>query len=180
MKTTCPHQGCPIDRRSFLTAAAAASVTLALAACGDGQIGGVFGPPLLGTGTLTLNVGDFAGLATVGGVARVTTTGAPIAVYRNGAASYLAFSMACPHAGTTVTVSAAGFVCPNHGARFAKDGTWLGGQSSAALVSLPATFDPLTGALTISSVATSPPGEEDDDDEEPDDDPSEERSLGTR
>ena len=78
-----------MDRRSFLSAAAAASITLALAACGDGQIGGVTGIPG-GTpgGTLNVRISDFAALGAVGGVARVTTTGTPIAVYRSGASTF--------------------------------------------------------------------------------------------
>jgi nitrite reductase/ring-hydroxylating ferredoxin subunit len=155
------------DRRSFLSVAAASAIALALAACGDGQIGpitGVSGPT---TGTpLSVRVADFAALGAVGGVARVTTTGTPIAVYRSADATYLAFSMRCPHAGTTVRITATGFTCPNHNARFGKDGAWLGGQRSSALVLMPVTFDPVTGTLSFGTAAPPPgPGGDDDDDD---------------
>lgn len=165
----CPAHSHAIDRRQFLSAAALASVTLALTACGDHQIGGVVAPgdPTLGTGTagLTIRVADFAALGAVGGVARVTQTGAPVAVYRSAASTYLAFAMRCPHSGTTVNITASGFTCPNHNARFAKDGTWLGGKATTSLVSIPATFDPATGILTLASSGhATPPDEEEDDD----------------
>lgn len=149
-----------MDRRSFLTAAAAASVTLALAACGDHQIGGVLAPPAGGGAPgagITVRVADFAALAAVGGVARVTTTGTPIAVYRSAANTFQAFAMGCPHAGTTVNITATGFTCPNHNAKFGKDGTWLSGQRTSALVSIPVAYDAAAGTLTLDA-ATVPPG----------------------
>jgi Rieske Fe-S protein len=157
-----------MDRRAFLSAAAAASVTLALAACGDGQIGGITGVPGgLGTGTITVTLANFPALAAIGGVARVTTTGAPVAVYRSGAATYQAFSMSCPHKGTMVNITAAGYTCPNHTAKFAKDGVWLSGQRTTALLAMPSTYDPAAGTLTITGVSTTtPPGGDDDDDDD--------------
>lgn len=157
-----------MDRRAFLGAAAAASVTLALTACGDGQIGGMMGP-FGPAADVTVNLADFPALATVGGVARVTTTGAPVAVYRSADAVYQAFSMSCPHKGTTVDITATGFFCPNHDARFAKDGAWLGGQRTTALVTLPTTYDPAAGTLLISGVGSAPPGGGGDDDDDDDD-----------
>lgn len=159
-----------MDRRAFLSAATAASVTLALAACGDGQIGGVTGPLGLAGADIAVNLADFPALATVGGVARVTTTGAPIAVYRAADATYQAFAMACPHKGTTVNITATGFFCPNHDARFAKDGTWLGGQRTTALVSIPTTYDAVAGTLLISGAGVLPPGGGGGDDDDDDDD----------
>lgn len=160
----CARRSAEMDRRTFLSATAAASVALALTACGDGQIGGVLGPTGgIPGGTLSVRLADFPALATVGGVARVPTTGAPIAVYRSADATYQAFSMSCPHSGTTVNITATGFLCPNHDARFAKDGTWLGGRSTSAMVSIPTTYDPVTGTLTITGAPVTPPGGGDDD-----------------
>jgi Rieske Fe-S protein len=168
---TCGLNAQPMDRRSFLSAAAAASVAVALAACGDGQIGGVTGiVDGLNGGIITVRLADFPALATVGGVARVTATGAAIAVYRRSVAAFEAYAMRCPHAGTTVNITATGFLCPNHGARFGKDGTWLSGQRSANLMAIPTTYDLATGTLTISGISTVPPGGDDDDDEDDDDD----------
>jgi Rieske Fe-S protein len=157
-----------MDRRAFLSAAAIASVTLALTACGDGQIGGLTGPGSLGLagGTLTLNLADFGALSSIGGVARVTQTGTPIAVYRSGASTFEAFSMRCPHQGTTIRITSTGFTCPNHSARFGKDGIWLGGKSTSNLVSIPVTFDPVTGTLTLTDAGgTTPTGGGTDDDD---------------
>lgn len=154
-----------MDRRSFISAAALASISFALA-CGDGQIGGVAG--LTGGvpgGTITVRLADYAALATVGGVARVPTTGAPVAIYRNADQSYLAFSMSCPHNGTTVNITANGFTCPNHKATFAKDGTWTGGQRTSALVAVPLTYDAVNGTLTLTGAPTTPGGGGDDDDD---------------
>jgi Rieske Fe-S protein len=159
-----------MDRRAFLSTAATVSVTLALVACGDGQIGGVTAPMGLSGADITVNLADFPALATVGGVARVTTTGAPIAVYRAADATYQAFAMACPHSGTTVDITATGFLCPNHDARFAKDGTWLGGQRTTALVSIPTTYDAVAGTLLISGAGVLPPGGGGGDDDDDDDD----------
>jgi Rieske Fe-S protein len=166
----CARRDATVDRREFLTAAAFASIALALSACGDGQIGGLtgLGAPLPG-GPLTVRLADFAALATVGGVARVTTTGAPIAVYRSAAATFQAFVMNCPHAGTTVQIAATGYTCPNHGARFAKDGVWLSGQRSSALAALPVVYDAAAGTLTIDGVPTTGGGGDDDDDDDDDD-----------
>lgn len=166
----CSARSGAIDRRQFLSTAALASVTLALAACGDHQIGGVVAPldPTGGIGTtrLTVRVADFAALGTVGGVARVTQSGSPIAVYRSAASTYLAFAMRCPHSGTTVNITASGFTCPNHNARFAKDGQWVGGKVTSGLDSIPVTFDAATGILTLaSSGPATPPGGGDDDDD---------------
>lgn len=162
----CARQSDAMDRRSFLSAAALASITLALTACGDGTIGGLTGLPAgVGSGSLSVRLSDFVALNTVGSVARVTTTGAPIAVYRSGPTTFQAFSMSCPHSGTTVNITATGFLCPNHKAKFGKDGAWLGGKATTALVSIPVTYDAATGMLTITGApGTTPGGGGDDDD----------------
>ena len=59
----------------------------------------------------------------MGGVARVDGgSGTPVALVRTGAAAFTALSLVCTHEGTTVNITGAGFLCPNHGARFSNVG----------------------------------------------------------
>jgi Rieske Fe-S protein len=76
---------------------------------------------------LRVTIASWPALANVGGVAGSvgTVNGGPVAIARTGASSFLAFSMRCPHAGTTVNVvNNASFRCPNHGALFDGTGAW--------------------------------------------------------
>ena len=157
--TSCPLHDRPVDteRRRFLSAALAASVLGVLTACGDGNIGGLDDDPPAGGGggggggaPLTITVANFVPLRTDGGIARVDAgSGAPIAVVRVSASSYRAFSLVCPHAGTTVNVEANGFRCPNHGATFAANGNVTGGPAPTGLTELTATYNATAGTLTI-------------------------------
>lgn len=145
--------GCGLSRREFVGRSTLAAVAAVLAACG-GPIPGVdnpVGPGGGGTtgGTLTIKVADYPALANVGGIAAVSTGGTPVAVVRQSASTFLAFSMRCPHAGTTVNISGSGFLCPNHGARFNASGQWTGGQNTSNLVSIPVTYDAAAGTLTL-------------------------------
>jgi len=134
-----------MDRRSFLSAATLAAVTLALAACSD-----VTGP---GSGGIdqpaTIKVGDYPALSAVDGIATLSVQGAPIAIVRTGTDSYLALSRVCPHQGATVGVNGSGFLCPRHGARFSETGTWAGGQPTSSLRSYSTSYDAAAGTLTI-------------------------------
>ena len=143
-----------IDRRMFLAQTTVAALTAALVACGDGQFGST-GPATLSVGAggagLRVPLASFPALATVGGVARVDGgVGTPVAVVRTGAATFGAYSLTCPHQGTTVNVLSTGFTCPNHGARFSLAGVWQGGQQTSNLVSLTTTYDAATQTLTVS------------------------------
>lgn len=147
------------SRRRFVTQALLASVGTFLAACGDGNIGGVTGtggsggppPPPGGNASLTVTLADFPALGADGGIARVDGGSAtPVAVTRVNATTYLAFSMICPHAGyKPIGITGAGFECPNHGARFAADGTWTGGQRTFDLAQYTVVFNAGPGTLTI-------------------------------
>lgn len=145
------------SRREFVNTALLASVGAFLAACGDGNIGGVTGtggpdgPPLPGGGNLVVTPADFPALATNGGVARVDgNSSTPVAVTRVNATTYLAFSMICPHAGyRPIEIVASGFECPNHGAQFSAAGGWTGGQRTRDLYQYTAVFDAGPGTLTI-------------------------------
>ena len=93
-----------VTRRTFLAESTLAAVAAVLAsACGDGVFGGAFGPGQVVA--LNINVNNFPALASVGGIARVDgNSGTPVAVYHSGVDAYEAFSMTCPHAGTTVNI----------------------------------------------------------------------------
>jgi Rieske Fe-S protein len=135
-----------MDRRTFLAhAALAGGVAAFLASCTAGS--DVTAPF---TGTLVIAVSAFPALSAVGGIARVDGgKGSPVAAVRTGDAQYAAFSLVCPHQGATVNISGTGFQCPQHGARFAGDGSWIGGQPTSSLHKLSAAFDSSTGELTI-------------------------------
>ncbi len=135
-----------VDRRTFLAQTALAGVAAFLAGCSAGS--GPTGPSF--NGPLVITPAQYPSLGAVGGIARVDTPdGYPVAVVRMGAQQYAAFSLVCPHQGATVNISGSGFLCPNHGARFASDGTWQGGQHTSNLRSLSATYDAASGELTI-------------------------------
>lgn len=134
-----------VDRRSFLVRSAVLAAAAALAACG----GDSPTQPDIPSGT-TINVSDYPALANVGGVALVSVSGAPLAIVRSGASSFLALSRICPHQGSTVNLNGtSGFLCPNHGARFDLNGTWIGGQPTSSLHSYATSYNPTTGVLSI-------------------------------
>ena len=144
---TPPCFGCAIDRRTFLVQAGlAAGVAAFLAACSAGS--DMTAPGF--SGTLVVTVGNFPVLSAVGGIARVDGgKGSPVAVVRTADAQYAAFSLVCPHQGATVNIMGSGFQCPQHGARFASTGAWVGGQPTSSLHALSAQLDQATGQLTI-------------------------------
>lgn len=141
---TFPCAGCDsVDRRTFLSAATLTAISLALAACSDSPTG----PSTGGSGTIKIS--DYPALANVNGVATLTVQGTPVAVVHTTGDSYLALSLVCPHQGATVGVSGSGFLCPRHGARFALNGTWTGGQPTTNLHAYATSYDQATGTLTI-------------------------------
>ncbi len=116
-------------------------------ACGNGILGGS------GSSTIsafTIKTGDYAALATVGGIARVNGASAPVAVVRVSSGTYRAFSMVCPHQGTTISIVSGGFICPNHEAQFSSTGAWRGGQPTSSLQEYTVVADATAGTLTIS------------------------------
>ena len=161
--SSCPlhERGIDTERRRFLSTALAASVLGVLAACGDGNIGGVSGiddddDDDAGTGgggtpgSLVVVLASFAALGADGGIARVDGgSGTPTAVLRVSATSYRAFSMVCPHAGTTVNIVSGGFRCPNHGATFTSTGAVTGGPATRGLTERTVTYNATAGTLTI-------------------------------
>lgn len=128
--------GCAMfDRRGFLTRAGLLSLgAMVTAACGDGVIGGALTQPTVSITPFLVDPTKVTALQQVGGRAVVSPPDSgTVLVERVSATTYRGFSLSCPHQGTTVDVQADGFVCPNHDARFSRDGVWLGGQSTSDL-----------------------------------------------
>lgn len=139
-----------VDRRTFVTrsALAAAGALLASACAGGSTPTGPGG--LGGNGTLSVQISNYPALASVGGIARVDSgQGTPVAAVRTSATTFAAFSLICPHFGCTVGIATGSFACPCHGARFASNGQWTGGQPTGNLNALKASYDATTGLLTI-------------------------------
>lgn len=102
---------------------------------------------------LTVTIAAWPALANVGGVAGSVgnVNGGPVAVTRLSATSFSAFSMVCPHAGTTINVvNGTSFRCPNHGALFNSAGVWQNSpQRAENLVPRTVTYTPGAPTLTI-------------------------------
>lgn len=120
-----------------MSQATLAAVAAVLAGCGsgsggDGSLGPVAAPkpPVIAT-PMIITLANFPALAAVGGVARVSSQPA-IALART-ATGLVGYSLECTHAGTTVELrSDFTLRCPNHGAEFAFDGRWTGGQQQTS------------------------------------------------
>lgn len=138
-----PCGGC--TRRDFLAHSSLAAVATLLAACGSESTTA----PL--PSGLTVRVADYPALATVGGISQVSSTGTPVAVVRSAASTFRAFSMRCPHAGSTVQITGGSFRCPNHGATFNSSGAWTGGERTSSLTELKVTANAAGDVLTITS-----------------------------
>ena len=137
-----------VDRRTFLVQGSLAGVLAMLAtACGNGIIGGSTTGP--GSVNTTVPVADYPALANVGGIARINGVNTPVAVIRASATTFRAFSMVCPHVGTIIGISGAGFLCPNHLAQFDASGKNTGGQQTSNLVEFTVTANAAGTTLTI-------------------------------
>lgn len=157
MSDTHTCTGCAVSegRRTFVTKTLLAAVgAWVLQGCGDGEIGGPGAPdvpPPITGGRLVVNIASFPALATVGGIARVDAGGStPIAAVRLATDRFVALSMVCTHAGfQPIDIRPDGFRCPNHGAQFNREGTWVSGQPTGNLFEYSVTFNAGTGTLTI-------------------------------
>ncbi len=76
-------------------------------------------------------------------------------IERLSASQFRAFLLACPHKGTTVDVVGDGFLCPNHAARFNRDGIWLSGQETTGLVPVGVALQ-ADGTLIVGGLAAAP------------------------
>ncbi|MEQ1691652.1 MAG: Rieske (2Fe-2S) protein [Gemmatimonas sp.] len=138
-----------LDRREFLAQSTLMALgALVASACGDGLSGSPTGP---GAVNVTVQIASYTALAAIGGIARLNGTGTPIAVVHSTSTTYRAFSLICPHAGTTVGITGASFRCPNHGATFASTGSWTGGERTSGLFEFTVAHDATAGTLTIVS-----------------------------
>ncbi|MFI5257709.1 MAG: ubiquinol-cytochrome c reductase iron-sulfur subunit [Gemmatimonadales bacterium] len=143
-----------VSRRDFLARVGAAAAVLMVAACGGSanDLTGVGGGPLPG-GPLTVNIADYPDLATVGQPVELRSSsgrGAGVAAVRMSASTFIALGMACTHQGTKIDIVSQGFVCPNHGSRFASNGAVLNPPANQPLVSRSVTYDATGGTLTVS------------------------------
>jgi cytochrome b6-f complex iron-sulfur subunit len=139
-----------LDRRTFLSAAAMAAVLAALDGCSGltapgGDFSGAYGGPF------TVTLADFSALGAVGGVGRVDGgIGAPTALYRSAATSFIALSMVCPHQGfAPIDITSSGFSCPAHGSQFSKAGAVLSGPAPSNLATYTTTYDATAGTVTV-------------------------------
>lgn len=135
-----------LDRRGFLTQSMLAGAILALAACGTSSFLSPDAPTSVGA---SIKVADYSALASVGGIALVTVSGASLAIVRTSSTTFLALSRVCPHEGSIISTYQTGFRCPRHGATFSANGTWVGGQPASNLRQYSTTYDEATGTLSI-------------------------------
>ena len=137
-----------INRRQFLTTAAGAAGLVAISGCGDGQVTGPFAE--VPSGPVSIVVGDFPALATVGTLVKVPQQS--IAVKRTGANTFDAFSMVCTHQGCLTVIRNSGqqLDCDCHGSRFGNDGAVLNGPADSPLPKFVTAYDQATDTLTIS------------------------------
>ncbi len=157
-RTSSPCDSCArVDRRQFLTSASVLSLgALATAACGDGVFSGPETIPAFPATPFSFDPRTVSALQTVGGRTVVQQgTLSPVLVERTGPSQYRALALACPHRGTIVNVEGSGFLCPNHGARFGADGTWLSGQPTADLAPVGVRLN-ADGTLTIGGTPLPP------------------------
>lgn len=138
------------SRRQFVSGSLLLAVSsLLVDACVDGVIG-ASNSQILGTVDFTISLSAYPALANVGGVARISGTKSPVAVAHVAASTYQAYSLICPHQGTTVNINDTGFVCPNHGARFDNNGNWVQSQQRTSnLTRVPVTYDATAGTLKL-------------------------------
>ena len=139
------HAADGIGRRTFLAQSALLAAGALLASCMGGDV--ATAPTTISS--TTLKVSDYPALASVGGIAMVSISGAPMAVVRTGTASFVTLSRVCPHQGNLVNQNGNAFLCPGHGARFAADGTWIGGERTSSLRSYATTYDATAGTITV-------------------------------
>ncbi len=151
--TPAPAESAEVTRRHFVSVATLSAIALTLSACGGGELSAeerltALGPPTptpspttppttpptmppanppVGLNQIGVTIASFPSLLAVGGVAKVNSS-PPVALART-ATGFVAYSLRCPHAGTTVNLTGGTWVCPNHKAQFSGTGTWTGGET---------------------------------------------------
>ena len=124
----------PISRRSFMAGVCA---VVALGA-GEGPAAANTAVKKLPGGRISVNLKAMPALAKVGGATRIgSVKGVPVAIARTGTSKYIAFNLACPHQGVTVTRNESGWVCNAHGSEFEPDGDLVLGPATTGLARVP-------------------------------------------
>lgn len=157
-ETASPCSTCRgVGRRQFLGNLSVLSMGALLSACGDGIFDGPESFLDLVAEPIRIQPSNYPELALISGRVIIKPDGrSPMIVERTGAQSFRAFSLTCPHKGTIVAPTTEGYQCPNHGARFARDGTWIGGQNTVDLTPVAVQVES-GGALLIGGVVLPPP-----------------------
>ena len=150
-QTTAPAS---LTVRATAGALAAGTYTATVTVSATGVTARTFAVTLTVTAAgLEVTIAAWPALANPGGVAGSVgnVNGGPVAVTRLSATSFAAFSMRCPHAGTTIhVVNGASFRCPNHGALFNSAGVWQdSAQRADNLTPLTVTYTPGATTLTV-------------------------------
>ena len=106
--------------------------------------------PSSGGDGLKITVGDYTGLAQVGGLASFTYSGVPIYIFCTGDFTFSALSRICTHQGCEVSwVSASKkLACPCHGSQSSQQGVVLVGPANRALQKFSTSYDTATDTLT--------------------------------
>lgn len=144
-------EGCTgCSRRQFVSGSLLMAIGAVLTdACGDGQIG-ASNTAILGSVDFIITLSQYPALANVGGIVRINGTSSPVAVARVATDTYQAYSMRCPHQGTTVNIRNGAFLCPNHGAAFDVNGNWVSSkQRTSSLTRVPVLYDATAGTLKL-------------------------------
>ncbi len=124
----------PISRRSLLVGACA---ILALSGAEVPATANAAVKKLPG-GRLSVKLKAVPALAKVGGATRIgSVKGVPVAIARTGTTKYIAFNLACPHQGVTVTRNEKGWVCSAHLSEFEPDGNLVLGPATTGLTRVP-------------------------------------------
>jgi len=144
------------DRRQFLAQASVLGVGALIVGCGDGNIGGPENVTDFSFSPVSVDGTTIVPLRDVGGRAVVRLPNdVVVLIERQSSTRYRGFVLACPHRGTTLAVYADRFECPNHGARFSRDGVWLGGQPTSDMVPIGVVAQS-GGALLVGGVPVPP------------------------
>ena len=88
----------------------------------------------LSGGRLSVKVSALPALKEVGGSVRVgSVKGQQVGLTRTGPSTFIAFTLACPHQGVTVTRSESGWKCAAHGSEFDATGELSLGPATTRL-----------------------------------------------
>lgn len=121
------------NRREFLVKSTALAGGIVLSLTGVSSAKSADADP----DDVTIKLDEKSPLSKVGGSYTFDYKGDKIIVIRSSETKFAAFSAFCTHKGTAVNYDAKSqqFVCPNHGSRFASDGSNVSGQAKQPLAS---------------------------------------------